>query len=280
MRNLILSIACLGLFMGTTWSQELPRVSQKATVKQRIGLTDISIEYSRPNANKRELFGTVVPYGEVWRLGANECTKFTTSSDIVFSKGVLKKGTYAMFATVNKAGFILHFNSDFAQWGSNKYDKEKNVLSVNLKMEASGEYYESFSISFKDLKVNKGTMTLKWGKGMVDVAMNVPTMKLAKENIKAAEKKGEKLEEVYSNAAEFYLDFAKNYKKAKSYANKSLKVKESIGGFYVMAAVLKANKEDKEAKKYLKNAINKAKSDGSEGWENYLNKKLAAWEKE
>jgi tetratricopeptide (TPR) repeat protein len=128
--------------------------------------------------------------------------------------------------------------------------------------------------------VNKGTMSLQWGKAMVDVIMSVPTMELAKENIKAAEKKGEKLEAVYSNAAEFYLDFADNNRKAMKYADKSLEVKETIGGLLVKALVYKADNKLKDAKKYLKKAINKAKSEGSEGWENYLTKKEASWEKE
>ena len=130
MKNIIASFAFLGLFIGSTCAQEMPRQSQMARVEQRVGLTDLKVEYSRPNVNKREVFGGVVPYGEVWRLGANESTKFTTSSDIVFGKGVLKAGTYAMFGTANSDGtFVLDFNSDSDQWGSNKYDKKKNVLT-------------------------------------------------------------------------------------------------------------------------------------------------------
>jgi tetratricopeptide (TPR) repeat protein len=251
-----------------------------ATVKQRIGLTDITLEFSRPNANKRDLFGGLVPFGEVWRLGANECTKFTTTSDIVFSDGVLKKGTYAMFAMVNKGNFTLLFNSDYSQWGKSKYDSKKDVLRVPFKLESSNEFNETFSIVFKDLKINRGTMSIQWGKHLVNVRMKVPTMDLAKSNIKEAIKKGEKLELVYSNAAEFYLDHVKSARKAMKYANKSLDVKETVGGLFVKATILKADDKTKEAEKFLKDAISLAKKEGSTSWENYLKNKEAAWEKE
>src|SRR5437899_746922 len=105
-----------------------PRPSPKASVMQTVGLTDVTIVYSRPGVKGREIWGALVPYDKVWRTGANEATTFAVSDDVMINGQPLPKGTYSLHTIPGKDEWTIIFNKDAGQWGSFSYDEAKDAL--------------------------------------------------------------------------------------------------------------------------------------------------------
>lgn len=130
----------------------------------------LKVTYGQPNKNGREIFGSLVPYGKIWRTGANEATEFTTTKDIKFDKKTLKAGTYTVFSIPGAEKWTIIFNSTLGQWGAYKYEenKEKNALQIEVPVETGEDEYEGFTIQFEQSK--KGAdMVLLWDKTRVAV---------------------------------------------------------------------------------------------------------------
>src|SRR5215469_12796306 len=109
---------------------QLPRPSPAAKVSQTVGLTEISVEYSSPGVKGRKIWGAVVPYGQVWRTGANSTTKITFSKDVTVADTPVPAGSYAFFAIPTAGEWTLILNKDFNQGGSAKYSKDLDVVRV------------------------------------------------------------------------------------------------------------------------------------------------------
>ena len=104
-----------------------PKASPLAKTEQKVGLTDITIQYSRPGKKDRVVFGDVVPFGEIWRLGANENTKITASDELIFGKDTLKAGTYAIYAKPSTDKWEIFFYTETTNWGTPENWDEKKV---------------------------------------------------------------------------------------------------------------------------------------------------------
>lgn len=201
-----------------------PMASPLAKIEQRVGLTDLKIEYSRPSKNNREVFGSLVPFDEVWRTGANENAKFTCSDPVVLGKDTLQKGTYALFTKPGKESWELIFYSDASNWGTPDEWKEDNVvLKVKAPVKTLSESVESFTISFENLSTKSADLTLAWDKVKISVPMNVPTaskMMVNIDKVMAGPTSGD-----YYAAAEFYFKEKKDMKKAFEWATKACELR-------------------------------------------------------
>lgn len=148
-----------------------PRLSplELATVKYEN--TYIKVTYGRPHKKGRVVFGELVPFGEVWRTGANEATEITFTKDVLINKKRLKAGTYTLFTIPNKDTWKIIFNSDLGQWGSYNYNSDKNVLVIegeSTKMDVS---YEAFTIEFQ-LQDDKTNLLMMWDSTKVSFSIN------------------------------------------------------------------------------------------------------------
>src|SRR3954466_14056180 len=158
------------LLSGTLWAAEekkieFPAASQHATVRQRVGLTDIEVDYSRPNRNDREIFGGLVPWDKVWRTGANAPTRIKFSSDVKFGDMDIAAGEYALY-TIPKSNewtIILSKKLDAP------YQQEADVARVTGKPVSLEPTMETFTIGFQDLRVDSATMYVAWDKTAVGV---------------------------------------------------------------------------------------------------------------
>src|ERR1700681_4424275 len=148
----------------------LPRLSQRAQITQRVGLTDITIVYHAPLANGRELFGKIVPYGQVWRSGANENTTISFTDDVSVEGHPLATGTYGLHLIPNADQWTIIFSKNSTSWGSFSYDEKEDVLRINVKP-AAAENRDSLAYTFDDMKPDSTAVTLRWGK--VAVPFNV-----------------------------------------------------------------------------------------------------------
>src|SRR5215210_1802121 len=167
-----------------------PRPSQKASVMQTVGVTDVTITYSRPGVKGRTIWGdppagaatttatlddarvrakdaVIVPYGHVWRAGANEATQFVVSDDVLVNGQPLKAGTYSLHAIPGRNEWTIIFNSDAGQWGSFTYDEKKDVLRVKTKPQAAPDSQEWLPYTIPVVTPNSAQVNIRWEKIVV-----------------------------------------------------------------------------------------------------------------
>ena len=148
----LLFILAIGFSASLTAQVLTPKASPAAKVQQKVGLADIQIDYSRPGVKGRVIFGDLIPYGQMWRLGANENTKVTTSEALIFGKDTLKAGTYALFAKPGQTNWELYFYADYSNWGlPEPWDAKKHSL-FRCKPEILVRTLYKFLYTLEDLK--------------------------------------------------------------------------------------------------------------------------------
>jgi hypothetical protein len=176
MKKLLLSTLIMVIsFMG--YSQiETPQPSPTSKIEQKVGLTDVTLEYSRPSMRGRTVFGNLVPYGKLWRLGANANTKITFSDDVMVAGTTLKAGTYAIFAKPNEASWDIIFYSDATNWGiPQQWDDSKVMATVTAQTFSLPMDIETLTMSFDNLANGSATLGMFWEHVYVGVEFMVPT---------------------------------------------------------------------------------------------------------
>src|ERR1700751_6087401 len=148
---------------GETLMLNLPRASQHALVSQRIGITDITINYHRPLANGRQIWGKVVPYGQVWRAGANENTTITFTDPVTIEGQALDKGTYGLHMIPGQDQWTVIFSKNATSWGSFTYKQEEDALRITVKPQPA-EFHEALTYDFDDVKSSSAAVTMRWEK--------------------------------------------------------------------------------------------------------------------
>jgi len=149
---------------------KFPQASPAATLKQRVGLTDIEIAYSRPSAKGRKIMGGLVPFGQVWRTGANAATKLTLSTDLGIEGKLVPAGTYALFTIPGESEWTVIVNKVIGQWGSYSYDEKNDELRVKVKPVAMQEFMETMTIEVGNLRDDSAVLSIAWEKTRVPSA--------------------------------------------------------------------------------------------------------------
>ena len=157
---------------GETLMLDLPRASQHAVVSQRIGITDITINYHRPLANGRQVWGKLVPYGQVWRAGANENTTVTFADPVTIEGQPLEKGTYGLHMIPGQDQWTVIFSKNASAWGSFTYKQDEDALRVNVKPQAA-EVHDALTYDFDDVKPDSAVITMRWEKVAVPFKVHV-----------------------------------------------------------------------------------------------------------
>lgn len=169
--SLLLTFAAIG------FSQSVPRESQHQEIEQTVGDTKIEIDYHRPNVKGRVVWGELVPYGEVWRSGANENTTIEFSRDVTIDGKPLAAGKYGFHTIPSKGDWIVIFNKVNNEWGSFKYDAANDALRVTVKPLWSAESRESLAYEFDNVKADSVVVTLAWEKIRVPFTVNIGDVK-------------------------------------------------------------------------------------------------------
>ncbi len=157
---------------GETLMLNLPRASQHALVSQRIGITDITINYHRPLANGRQVWGKLVPYGQVWRAGANENTTITFTDPVTIEGQSLDKGTYGLHMIPGENEWTVIFSKTSTAWGSFTYKQDDDALRVKVKPQAA-ELHDALAYDFDDVKPDSAVVTMRWDKVAVPFKVHV-----------------------------------------------------------------------------------------------------------
>jgi hypothetical protein len=198
-----------------------PQPSPKSVLNQVVGLTDVTVEYSRPSAKGRVVFGDLVPFGKLWRTGANANSTVSFSEDVVINGTTVKKGKYAIF-TLPKADMwevILYTATD--NWGlPENYDVNKVAVSLNVDPVVLNNNVETFTIGINNLTNDSATLDISWEKTMVSMKFEVPTQKAAMASIAkvlAGPTAGD-----YFSSAQYYYQSNGDLNKALEYVNKAV----------------------------------------------------------
>lgn len=263
------------------------RPSQKASVMQTIGVTDITITYSRPAVKGRTIFADapasmaaraqgeatldnqndrkpgepIVPYDHVWRAGANEATMFQVTDDVLINGQPLKAGTYSMHAVPGKDEWTIIFNNDPGQWGSFTYDSKKDALRVKTKPQTVADNQEWLSYYFDPIGDTTAQVNLRWEKLRVPFTVEVKDVKAlwrAKADALIAANPTNEL--LPLQVAQTYLG-DKNYDEALKFVDQSIKVKETFRNLSAKANILWAAGKKEEALTVADAAIAKGKAD-------------------
>lgn len=250
MKNFIAGVLALGLSVPAL-AQELPQPSPETTVNQRIGLTDFSLHYSRPSSKGRTIFGDLVPYGELWRTGANSCSRISFSSKVMIDGKSVDAGEYGLFTIPNKDSWTIILSEQTDLWGVGGYTKEKDVLRVNVAAEKS-DFDETFMIGFKDLTTNSGNIVIEWASTEVSIPVSVDSEAQSAKNVAKALADANRS---YRNAASFYSGRGEH---EKAISTIELAVELDANSWYthwVRAEIYAQADRKKEAKKLGKAAI-------------------------
>lgn len=226
---------------------ELPAPSPASVLKQRVGLTDIQVEYSRPGVKGRQIFGGLEAYGKVWRTGANSATKITFSTPIKLNGAEVPAGTYGLFSIPGKDEWTIIINRDAAQWGAYQYDASKDVVRVKTTPSALDENVETFTIDIGNIRDESADLILTWEKTRVPVRIEVDVAGKVLPQIDAVmASEGKKSAGLYFGAAQFYFDHDQDLTKALGWINQAVSMSPKAHYMvYLQARILaKLGKKD------------------------------------
>ncbi len=247
MKKLLLSLFVVAISTGANAQLKTPASSPSSKLEQTVGLTDVSVEYSRPGVKGRTIFGDLVPYGKVWRTGANQNTKVTFSDDVTIDGKELKKGTYALYTKPGKSSWEVIFYSDAKNWGTpREWDAKKVALSTTAKVQSMPMPIETFTMTIDDLTNNSAVLGMLWENTYVGVKFNTPTDKGVEASI--AKVMGGPSANDYFDAAKYYLDGDKDINKAKEWINKAVDMTKDQPRFWYLRqqALILAKAGDKK----------------------------------
>ncbi|TDS57557.1 DUF2911 domain-containing protein [Myroides indicus] len=243
---IVLAFALLGI--GAYAQVHTPSTSTKAEVHQVVGLTDVKVDYSRPNMRGRQVYGDLVPYGRLWRTGANMNTVVTFGNDVEIDGKKLKKGSYSLF-TIPKVGeWEVIFYSDVNNWGlPANWDDSKVALSTKVGVLNSNRTNETFTIAVNNVNIDYADLEIIWEKTIVPVRFKVPTDQLAMESIETTFD-GPAIVDYYA-AAEYYYLTDKNMKSALQWINQAIeKSGDKVPYYFVrLKSQIQAKSGDKTA---------------------------------
>jgi hypothetical protein len=222
----VVSIASIVLAasLGAVEKVEFPQASQHAVIKQRVGLTDIEVDYSRPNKNDRAIFGGLVPFDKPWRTGANTPTKIKTSAPIKFGDKEVPAGEYVLYTIPGKDQWTLVLSKNLKAQALTDHKPEDEVARVTAKPTlALAAPAETFTIGFDDLRANSAIFYLEWDKTRVPVKLTTNDLEKVMQGIDATIKSGEPQEAgFYYSAASFYFDQNKDLPQALKWVDQAI----------------------------------------------------------
>ena len=234
----------------------LPQASPKAVIMQTIGITDVTIKYHSPSVKGREIFGKLVPYGKIWRTGANEANIITISDDITINKERVPGGKYSLFTfPESETSWYLVLNSDTTLWGTENYDSNKDIARIPITA-SPDDFYESLQFSFNNLDQHGANLNINWEnlRLTVRIETDVEGKMIAYLKKALAEAKSDNWL-VFSQAANYLIQNNMQHELALEWVNRSIAIKDNFYNNYVKARLLAQKNEYEEATNLTKKAI-------------------------
>lgn len=270
---------CLLLVSSAAHAQqvpELPQPSPKARVEQRVGLTDVSVDYSSPAVNGRAIWGALVPYDKPWRTGANAATKLTVSRDFTFAGKPVPAGSYALYTVPSKTSWTVALSSSLDAWGNDGFDIKKDVARVSVKPAAVPASRERMTFSFANTTDSATQLDLEWEKLRVSIPITVDTKATVLANVKKAVDDAWR---PHFASARYLLENGGDLDQALQYIDQSIAIKASWWNHWVRAQVLQKKGRAQDAVATAEKTIQLGT--GDQVFESFfkpqVNKSLAEW---
>lgn len=246
MKNIFIALTFVLATFSSSAQVRTPQASPKAVVNQMVGLTDVEIEYSRPGMKGRTIFGDLVPFGKLWRTGANANTTISFSEDVTIDGKTLKKGKYALYTIPRADSWEVIFYSNTSNWGTPEEFQESDVaLKATVKPEMTNRNVESLTIGINNLDNNYGYLEIAWEKTVAALRFDVPTQKTAIASIEkalAGPSSGD-----YFSAAQYFYQSNGDMNKALTYVNKALELSKDKPFYYLrQKSLIQAKLGDKK----------------------------------
>ncbi|WP_345230450.1 DUF2911 domain-containing protein [Olivibacter ginsenosidimutans] len=269
MKRMFLGLAIATLMITVLTTQavfaqnlKLPAASSTQVLTQDLGISKITLTYSRPNVKGRTIFGGLEPYGQVWRTGANSATTLTFTGDVSIDGKAIPAGTYALFTIPNKNEWTIILNKGAKQWGAYEYNQNDDVLRFTVKPQQTKNKVETFTISFPEVSATEAKLNIAWENTSVTFPIQVNQDAEIMASIDQA-MQGEK--KPYLAAAQYYFNNNKDLDQALAWADEAVKANPELPYSYYWKAQIQLKKGDKEGAKATatlgKQAAEKAKSE-------------------
>ncbi|HEX7956122.1 MAG TPA: DUF2911 domain-containing protein, partial [Pyrinomonadaceae bacterium] len=221
-----------GLFVGVTCARaqsallNLPDASQHARVTQRIGITDITVDYHRPLVRGRKIFGGLQTYGQVWRAGANYNTTVEFSDQVTVEGRPLPKGVYGLHMIPGETSWVVIFSRNSTSWGSFTYDPAEDALRVTVKPQTV-ENREALTYDFDDPRPNSALLTMRWERVAVSLKVGVDTPELVRQSLRNQLRARPQFEwPAWQEAADYLLNNGLGAEEALKYADRSIEIED------------------------------------------------------
>lgn len=258
MRTTIFIILCLVSFFG--FSQiKTPQPSPSSELEQMVGLTEIGVQYNRPSKRGRVIFGDLVPFGKIWRTGANSSTKISFSTDVEIDGNKIKEGTYSIFSIPDKTYWDVILYSDAELWAVPKdWDDKKIVFKSNYKVHKvnSGNELETFTISINNVTNNYADLYIGWDDTFVKIRIDVPSRQMVDSSIESVMNDNPKASDYYA-AAVYYRQEKIKLDIALKWINKAMEMTENPRFFQLrqQSLIMAANGNYKDAVEVAKKSL-------------------------
>jgi len=279
MKSAILSICVLFLLSGLQLNAQVqtPALSPSSELTQMVGLTEVSIEYSRPAARGRTIFAAngLVPFGSMWRTGANAATKFTFSKDVEIAGEELEAGSYAVLSKPTAEEWtVMFYNYESSSWPS--YTEMEPVATVTAQTEKNADMVESFTIDISDIDINSANINMKWENTMVSLPLAVNTEAQVQESIEST-MAGPTTNDYYA-AAQYYQSTGQNLETALEYVQKVNTDNPRFWTLRLEATILADLKKFDEAIAVAKKSKEMAMEAGNQDFVRMNEKSIETWE--
>jgi hypothetical protein len=243
MRRLSIWLIIITTFFAVSMQAQikLPAPSPLQTLKQEVGLGNIEIIYSRPGAKGRQVFGDLVPYGQLWRTGANEATRIIFSEPAEIGGKKIDSGSYVLYCIPNVDVWEIIFNKGLQNWGTEGYTENKDVVRLKIIPLKNKTSIETFTIQINELKTESCTIDLSWEKKIIRIPVNFSIKENIRQQLSKAMQSNKK---PYWEAAQFYFEYDKNLTKALENINKALETNIKAYWMYLYKATIQKEMGD------------------------------------
>jgi hypothetical protein len=233
MKKILLSLFVVAISFSTKAQIQTPAPSPFQKVEQKVGLTDVTLEYSRPSMKGRVIFGGLEDFGKIWRTGANARTKITFSSDVTIAGKSLKKGTYAIFTKPGKTSWDIYFYTEHQGNGApRQWDDAKVAAQISVTPKAMPMAVETFTMSFDDLTKNSAVLGILWEKTYVGIQFKTPTDAMVSESIEKI-MSGPSAQDLFA-ASGYYLSAGKDINEAQVWIDKAVEMTSESPRFWYL----------------------------------------------
>jgi hypothetical protein len=277
MQKLLLTFSFLVLSIAASAQLQLPVPSPSGSTTQQVGLTNITVTYSRPSSRGRAIWGNVVPYKAIWRTGANASTKVQFSTDVKIGGTAVPAGTYALVTIPTETTWTVIFNKDLSISGAQGYKEEQDAARV-IVTPRKGDYSETFTIGVNNLKDSSCDLELRWDDLVIAVPVEVEVGQRALANINTALNGTWRS---YAQAATYLLEKTNEIETAKKYAETSISLKEDVMNTQALSRIYAKMGDFNAAVKTAERSLELAKAIENEGTREFYvqgnEKNLTEW---